>query len=115
MDKPAGVVDTASSLQFLSYLSSTANNVAKEKQIETQLKYSNVNSLLSSAGGGGGVSTGSRYHLNDNVTTPLGQTGTTAGQDYLTSNYKAALRNFMDRQMERSTKGPYSGSSSTAS
>lgn len=51
VEKPsAGVVDTASSLQFLSYLSSTANNVAKEKQIETQLKYSNVNSLLSSGG-----------------------------------------------------------------
>jgi len=36
-------------LQFLSYLSSTVKNEAKEKQIETQFKYSsNVNQLLAS-------------------------------------------------------------------
>lgn len=31
--------------------------------------------------------------------------------EHLTTGYKTALRNFMDRQMERSVKQPYAGSS----
>lgn len=34
--------------------------------------------------------------------------------DHLTIGYKTALRNFMDRQMERSVKQPYSGASNSS-
>ena len=76
---------TASSLQFLSYLSSTANHVAREKQIETQYKYANVNNLLGSTSSGASASLNEKMGVN------------TAAYDHLTTGYKIALRNFMDR------------------
>ena len=92
----AGATDTASSLQFLSYLSSTANNVAKEKQIETQFKYANLNNYLVP----GASDTLSQQTMGVN----------SVSNEHLTTGYKTALRNFMDRQMERSIKQPYAGS-----
>ena len=71
------------SLQFLSYLSSTANKQAKQQQLDTEYKYANQHLLQS-----GGSSQASKY----------------VNGDYATSSYKTALRNFMDRQMERSIR-----------
>ena len=62
--------------------------MAKEKQIETQFKYANVNNLL------GSTDTASQQSLGVN----------SVSNEHLTIGYKTALKNFMDRQMERSVK-----------
>ena len=77
---------------------SSAGNIAADKYgpfVAGSSISSNTNAL---GGGAGGGTIGS------------------VSNEYLTSGYKTALRNFMDKQLERSCKNPYgSGSAANSS